>query len=341
MSNHSHTTQYHAVDLMKYVCALLVIVVHTFPFYETLPTVGFFSSNIVGRIIIPFFFVSAGYFLYLGLQHKDETYFRNYIKRLIKLYLIWSLVYIPFGLIKVSTMVHLSGWLYLGALVVAIFNIGTYYHLWYMAALIFAMIFCHTFLKKFSMKALIVVGGILFCFGCLETYHGLITNETLLKGVNLYFTVMFTTRNGLFFGVLFVALGMALAKNQNFLKIPHPLVLSVLSFILLCIEAFSVRHFQLAIDYNMYFSTIPFIVCWFTHLLQVKLNLPFNFKRLRESSTIIYFSHAMYLELVPLVLSWIGFAGIYQVNGAVRFFSVLPLTLITTEVIRHHLPWLK
>ena len=192
------TRQYPAVDMMKFICAFLVIVVHTYPFYEVWPDLGFVTSNILGRIVIPFFFISAGYFMQIGRCHKDENYFRSYIKRLVKLYLIWSVIYIPFGMHKLGTMMEISGALWLAALPIALFNIGTYFHLWYMSALIFAMVFCHLFLKKFSMKALLITGGVLFLFGLIETYHGLITNEILLQSVNTYFLLMFTTRNGLF-----------------------------------------------------------------------------------------------------------------------------------------------
>ncbi|MFR9255374.1 MAG: hypothetical protein ACLVJ6_07655 [Merdibacter sp.] len=60
----------------------------------------------------------------------------------------------------------------------------------------------------------------------IETYHGLITNEILLQSVNTYFLLMFTTRNGLFFGVLFVALGMALRSTgwkQSAIRLPRRL----------------------------------------------------------------------------------------------------------------------
>lgn len=126
-----------------------------------------------------------------------------------------------------------------------------------MSALIFAMVFCHLFLKKFSMKALLILGGVLFLFGLIETYHGLITNEILLQSVNTYFLLMFTTRNGLFFGVLFVALGMALADQNRVEAIRHPFAKAAAAFGLLVVEAFTVRHFHWALDYNMYLMTVP------------------------------------------------------------------------------------
>ena len=332
----SRITHYHSVDVMKFVAAFLVILVHTYPFYEAYPSVGFVSSNILGRIVIPFFFVSAGYFMQVGRCSKDETYFKNYIKRLLKLYLIWSVIYIPFGLHKLNNMMEISGLLWLGVIPVALLNIGTYFHLWYMSALIFAMVFCHLFLKKFSMKSLLITGFILFCFGLVETYYGLISNQALLSTVNTYFLLMFTTRNGLFFGVLFVGIGMMMAQSNVAERVKKPLLKAVISFSLLVIEAFIVKTHQWAIDYNMYLMTIPFSFYWFSWLLRTDCHWKVDFKALRESSTVIYFSHGMFLELGEIL-----FGQLYLGNGAVRFFFVLICTLIATYVIRRWIPALK
>ena len=327
---------YHAVDLMKWICSLLVIVVHTYPFYEVLPDVGFVTSNILGRIVIPFFFVSAGYFMQIGLTHKQEGYFRSYMLRLIRLYLIWSLLYIPFGMHKLSSMMEIHGWMWLGALAVGLLNTGTYYHLWYMAALIFAMLFCWLLSRKLSLKVLLGIGAGLFLIGLFETYNGLIAGGWLRQTLDLYLMFMFTTRNGLLFGVLFVALGMFLAQHQRWRKIPHPFRLAALSFILLVIEAFSVRSMQLALDYNMYLMTVPFTLFWFCGLLQSRLDWPLPYRQLRESSTLIYFTHGFFLELGEILLG-----PLYLNHGAVRFFFVFPLTLICAEIIRRKLPMLK
>ncbi len=331
--------QYNSIDLMKFFCSLMVIVIHTYPFYETFPTIGFTSSNIIGRIVIPFFFVSAGYFLDKGKSHTDEKYFKKYILRLVKLYLIWSVIYIPFGIHRLNATMEISGWLWGVASVFAIFNIGTYFHLWYMAALIFAMIFCHYYLKKYSMKSLIIIGAILYSLGCLETYYGALTNNVLLNGIDIYFSIFFTTRNGLFFGILCVALGMWISKNNIENKIKHLQILTILFFIILVIEAFSVKKLGWAIDYNMYFTIIPFIIMLFCLILNINCTRKIDYRACREYSTIIYFSHAIFLELVPILLTE-QYMYIYD-NGAFRFFSVFIPTIIISYIIRNYIPLLK
>lgn len=331
--------QVHAIDLMKFICSILVIVVHTYPFYEAFPDIGFISSNILGRIVIPFFFISAGYFFEKGISGKDESYFKRYMKRLIKLYLIWSFLCIPAGIHLVSGLIEISGALWLGALLAGIFYAGTYYHLWYMAALIFAMIFCRIWLKHFRLKTLLIVGFILFCFGCLETYYAIFENLPMMQSVKIYFSIFITTRNGLFFGVLYVALGIAICRKNLDQKVNHPFAKALFFFILLIIEAQTVRHFHWAKDYNMYFMAVPFIYYWFCWLLNVHCPWKLNYRALREYSTIIYFSHGMFLEYVPWLLGN-QYGYLYHL-GWFRFLSVFILTMGTSWIIKHNIPWLK
>ncbi|MFQ8584004.1 MAG: acyltransferase family protein [Holdemania massiliensis] len=184
------------------------------------------------------------------------------------------------------------------------------------------------------MKALLIWAALIL-IGLVETIMA-ITNEILLQSVNTYFLLMFTTRNGLFFGVLFVAMGMALADLNQTKTLRHPFIKAAVAFVLLVAEAFTVRHFHWALDYNMYLMTVPFILYLFAGLLQTQLNWKLNFKALREASTVIYFCHAMFLELGEILLG-----SLYLINGAVRFFFVFPLTMILTVIIRKWLPFLK
>ena len=332
--------QVQAIDLMKFVCSILVIIVHTHPFYEKLPDVGFVFSNILGRIIIPFFFISSGYFMQKGLKGKSNSYFKKYIHRIIKLYLIWSFICLPAGYLLVNNVIQLKGFEWVIALIAGLFYAGTYYHLWYMAALIFAMIFCYLWLKKFSMKSLLILGGILLMIGCVETYHALFKNTLLENPLHIYFSIFHTTRNGLFFGTLYVALGLYIAQTDLDLQIQHRFIKSVFFFVLLIIEAFTTRIHHWAIDYNMYFMAVPFTFYWFCWLLNTQCPWKLNYKSLREYSTIIYFSHGMYLEYVPWLLNIFGFASWFD-HGLFRITSVLTLTLFTSVLIKRYIPILK
>ncbi len=328
-----------SIDLMKFIFSILVIVVHTYPFYETLPDVGFITSNIIGRCAIPFFFVSAGYFLEKGLKNKPKNYFKQYIKRLFILYILWSIICIPAGVHLLSNYIEITTPLIwpLG-IVVGFLYAGTYYHLWYMNALIFAIIFCVFWLKKFSIKSLLIISALLLCFGLTETYFGLFENTFIYNTLSSYYSIFVTSRNGLFFGIFYVALGIYNAKEDCNLKIKHSLLKTILFFLLFFIEAQIVRYYGWAIDYNFYILIIPFTFYFFNWLLNHPCKLKLDYKALREYSTIIYFSHGMFLAYVPWFLPQ-DLKYLYDL-GWFRLSSVLSLTLLTSYFIRKKLKYL-
>lgn len=81
-----------SIDIFRYVCAIMVIMIHTRPLEEFNVQLGFFTSNIIPRIAVPFFFAVSGYF-YIQKLEKKEKVFVNYIIGLIKIYFIWSVIY--------------------------------------------------------------------------------------------------------------------------------------------------------------------------------------------------------------------------------------------------------
>lgn len=329
---------YNAIDLMKFISSFLVIIVHTYPFYTRMPTLGFVTSNILGRLVIPFFFIAAGYFFQLGNPTPER--FKKYIIKLLKLYLVWSILYIPFGIHKLNNFMDMTPLLWAAGSFFAIINFGTYFHLWYMAALIFAITFCYFYLKKFSMKSLLIIGFLLFGLGCLETYYGFIPDGLFKQGFNNYMALFFTTRNGLFFGILFVSIGMYIANYELQSKIKHAPIFALVSFIALCIEAFTIRITGVAIDYNFYFIVVPFSFFWFITLLNIQLNVNWDFQSLREYSVIIYFSHGIFLELIPMVLSYLQLSAYFE-SGLFRLVSVVIPTLIFSYIIKHYIPLLR
>lgn len=53
--------KYAAIDIAKYVSALLVVCIHTYPFYEISETFNTFFMQTICRIAVPFFFTTSGF----------------------------------------------------------------------------------------------------------------------------------------------------------------------------------------------------------------------------------------------------------------------------------------
>ena len=81
-----------SVDVFRYICAILVVAIHTRPLEELNPTLGFLAADVIPRIGVPFFFAVSGYF-YLAKLEKGEKPFRTQMKKVLGLYSTWSLFY--------------------------------------------------------------------------------------------------------------------------------------------------------------------------------------------------------------------------------------------------------
>ena len=54
--------EYHGIDIGKFLCAVLVIAIHTQPFVNNLWLDR--GAGIITRLAVPFFFVSTGFLLF-------------------------------------------------------------------------------------------------------------------------------------------------------------------------------------------------------------------------------------------------------------------------------------
>ncbi|MEF9961656.1 MAG: acyltransferase family protein [Erysipelotrichaceae bacterium] len=326
--------KYPAVDIMKFVCSFLVIVVHTSPLLPYSYLGNFILINIIGRIVVPFFFISTAFFVRRNTIKRGNLYFKKYIIALIKLYLFWSLIYLPIGIQWIQTNFHLPWFLYPVALLVALFYIGTYFHLWYIPALIFSLVIIHFLAKHFSFKVLFIISFGLLCIGALETYYGVISNQILLNIIDNYMKFFVTTRNGFFFGLFYVTCGYYLAKDQIFSNFKYNGSLSIVFAIALVIEAFSLYKTD-SINFNFLIMAAPFTFFFFQYLRTIDVPWKFNYQKIREYTNLYYFTHAMFLVLIPFILSLFDQKALFDQYGFVRFFSVLIGTHIISTLIYH------
>lgn len=326
---------YPAIDIMKLVCAILVIIVHTNPLQPYFPLANFILINVFGRVSVPFFFLSSGYLFAQNLKSKGNDYFKTYIWSLIRLYLIWFVIYIPFGLMRIHEMVpgEISPLLWIGVFFEALFLHGSYFHLWYLAALILGLIMVYFFQKHFKMKYLILIGIVLFIIGLSETYNDVVN---LIPGISnvtdFYFKWFFTTRNAVFFGLVFLAIGFELYNREETFRINNAGKWSVVCFILLFVEAILLRYLSVPLNYNLLIMQLPFTVCFFEFLKSERFAKIKVSRKLRAYNTWFYLTHAMFLELIPICLRWLQQSDLWEL-GWFRFITVMVCTYLVSNLI--------
>ncbi|WP_409932557.1 acyltransferase family protein [Xanthocytophaga flavus] len=130
---------YNGIDLMKFLAAFLVISIHTRPFYDIHPVLGFLFENIITRVAVPFFFISSGFLFFTKVLEtssvsEQRKLLVGFLKRILVLYLLWTLIYLPYDLYFIYKKQHdlvatlLS---YLQRLLLW----GSHFHLWYLLSL--------------------------------------------------------------------------------------------------------------------------------------------------------------------------------------------------------------
>ena len=216
---------YKLLDLLKFICAFLVIGIHTRPFQAVSDVADKLFYYDVSNYAVPFFYACTGYFLIVKQQNKDmhgKICFR--VKKVLKLYAVWSIVYLP---------LTFCGWIIEGnkepvyllqCLRNYIFVGDNFYSwaLWYLNGLIFALIFIDLLLKRFSIKQIVKFGSAMYVFGIILTmFEGHLDKLPMIvsAAVKLYFAAFVTTRNCLFQSLVFVSIGMLVAEIEKIGKL--------------------------------------------------------------------------------------------------------------------------
>lgn len=90
------------IDIVKLVMAILVVSLHTLPFYGAEGTIAHSIWWVFSQEAVPFFFLSTGYFIsreYRRIEGENLTaIIKKYLFRYIRIYLIWNVVYLPLAI---------------------------------------------------------------------------------------------------------------------------------------------------------------------------------------------------------------------------------------------------
>lgn len=322
---------YAIFDVGRIIAAILVIAIHCMPSYNPKNAYVFVLGNIIARLAVPYFFVVAGYFLAFK-DVNDTVVIKSYVKRLIKLYIIWSLIYLPANIyIWIENENTLLGVLdYIKDFIF----IGSFIQFWYFPAIIFSVIAVHFLLKKFKDTTIILISTIIYIIGLFgDTYYGVISATSPLKKVyDIYLSFFETTRNGLFFGLLFVAIGVYIKKNNKKMSMKKSTLGLVFSLVGLFMEAYFISYLGVALDYNIYLFAVPtifFLVLWLQDITLPNRNI---YLRIRKMSVLIFGVHII-INGVVIFLAYSFNLSMLVDNYGNTLLSITMLSFIFSEIV--------
>lgn len=291
---------YRGIDVMKFIMALFVVVLHTKPFVNVNGRLNFLTVSIVGRTAVPFFFAATGFLLekQIGQQKKRREIIGPYIRKLLILYCIWTMVYLPiiiYDKIIVSDMPLTYNLL---AAARDFFFTGSYSHLWYLPATAVGLVIVYVLREYAGERGCSIALFILFCMGLLtQSYFGLLlkivsVDGLLWKLMKLVKMVMVTCRNGIFFGSIFLYMGMWIARCNIKIK-AYTVVLGLgVSVVFFTVEAYCLQKMGAVREEDMYLMLLP--VVFFLILSALSLTVKKDTVFLRKMSINIYFVHMIF-----------------------------------------------
>ena len=284
--------KFNNIDFIKVCMSILVVATHTdlFSLIEKEDIRELVITALAFKV--PFFFTASGFLIYHKVVNANYiekiNRFKFWIKKTFRLYLVWTIVYLPFTIYGLWN----SGYGFLKSIFVFVRNVvfvGQNYlswPLWYLLGTLVAGIILYVLFKyKVKSSYIYIMAIIMALLGILIDYYH--ENQIMNVYIDKYYSIFQTTRNGLFQGFPYIVIGMFIAE-KGLIK----------SNILYCIFIL----FFLLHMFGIKVATFIMIYALFSIVIQHDFknrtdNLYLNF---RLTNTVVYFTHMIWVGILLL-----------------------------------------
>lgn len=309
------STQYYSIDIAKIIMAVLVVAIHRPPF-EKETFLFYFGGTIVGGLAVPFFFIASSFLLFSKIKEnpgKSNEYVKKNLLRLIKLYVIWSVINLPCAFVRRFTGHYdeITVKLFIGEVVAYIkdfFLDSSFMQLWFLNTLIVSIFIVHLLSKKFSAKTILII-SLLLC-AVYKTFFLFPSQFPVMNSIINKIPALVS--NVLNKGFVCVALGIYTANTKIINK---KVSIILLSFSLIFFFGFSYYNYfylknelLMNIILTIFLFFIPYLI------IQLCLNITLNYSPiyiyLRKISILIYFTHFL---LMAEAFSYIAFLTGFEI----------------------------
>lgn len=323
--------QYYGLDVVKFFLAVLVAERHVVQIYFGASSKWrILLNNWLSNLAVPMFFTIAGFFLFQKLEsgkwEENKKQVFRYCRRILSMYVIWTILYLPtdiqnWGGYRNLTKSQLLSW------VQSFFFCSTIPQLWYLPALALACFLVWLAWEKgMKLWQILAVGAVLLLCGYLmdNWYYNCRFPEALQRLVLGYRKLFLTFRNGIFYGIFYVALGLLFAKTTW--RPPFWCASFGFVFFVWCMYLEVMKITDAGSNTNFVFFAAPAAYCLFTAASAVTGKSRRLYVRLRSMSEWIYLSHFYFFYILGWTARWnpVPFTSksvTVMILGAVLLFS--------------------
>lgn len=263
----AQTLSYPAIDLFKWIAALLVASMHSAPFMQHNAANYYFTC--VCRIAVPFFFVFSSFIFY-----RKQNNISSFIKRLLVLYAVWFVLQSPITFFNFFVASDRP----LGQIILifsrGLFISSTFPASWFITALLQGMLIVWLLSKKLSWKWMAIIASLCILASLPGTmYYGLIKDRPLLRPY-WFFNMALCPAVSFITAILYCLAGKYMAEKNIHLSSMAKWTFLIGVFLLGCIETICCRStYYMSDTFITLFIFTPLLVLI---LLSFQCNIPIS-----------------------------------------------------------------
>ncbi|OCA83185.1 hypothetical protein A8F94_18895 [Bacillus sp. FJAT-27225] len=296
----------YAIDFIKFLAILAVVVIHTFPSDHV---IGYFILDNVSRFAVPFFFMASGYFfgLKVNITPNSGDYFKKYVIKILKIYASWLVFYFVYDVIRIligsgdvqeKLFDYMKGFTVLKLLYYGQGTSG--YQLWFVIALVWSITVVFLFFKLGKIGLLLAAS---LCFHIVGLFG---------QAYSIFLQLPESTRDALFFGLFYTTAGFWFSyykplQHRKHLSKKINLLLFMLFSILQILEGLWLEK-ELGSSHGEFFlSTIFLAIFLFSFALHnPQLGKGLLITKIGGNALGIYAVHVFLIDMVDVLFRAIG-----------------------------------
>ena len=191
-----HSNRYPVLDIVRFVAALMVILLHIFPEGSTAEMIGLDHSipnllllslaDAMLRTAVPVFFLISGFLLFKRIEEDPDNkwkYIGRLCLRLLFLGLFWLAVGLPLTIKDIAGLISQGDTHNLVRYIVISLWKGVPRGFWFLVSLALSVLLVGVVKTRKGFIALAVISGLMYAYGCLNAaYFGLLSGPFYAVG---------------------------------------------------------------------------------------------------------------------------------------------------------------